>query len=81
MALTIWLIPYLIFKVGLDNFGIYTFAMALILFLQNVLNYGFNLATVREIAKNKNDKVKLNQIFSEVISGKLFLLFFIFSFL
>ncbi len=81
MALTIWLIPYLIFKVGLDNFGIYTFAMALMLFLQNVLNYGFNLATVREIAKNKNDKVKLNQIFSEVISVKLFLLVFIFSFL
>lgn len=81
LALTIWLVPYLIFKVGLENFGIYTFAMALMLFLQNVLNYGFNLVTVREIAKNKANKAKLNHIFSEVISVKLFLLVVIFFFL
>ena len=56
LGLTIWLIPYLILKVGIDNYGVYAFAMALLLFLQNVVNYGFNLSTVREITKNRHNK-------------------------
>jgi O-antigen/teichoic acid export membrane protein len=78
LALTIWLIPYLIFKVGIDNYGIYVFAMALILFFKNVLNYGFNLATVREIARNKHDKIIIDKIFSEVVSVRIFLLVLIY---
>lgn len=80
-GLTLFLIPYLILKVGIDNYGLYAFAMALILFLQNVLNYGFNLATVREIATNRHDKEIVNKIFSEVISVKLFLMALISLFL
>lgn len=74
LGLTIFLIPYLIFKVGIENYGVYVFAMSLILFLQNVLNYGFNLSAVREIAKNKDHKEVVNSIFNRVISVKLFLL-------
>jgi O-antigen/teichoic acid export membrane protein len=81
LGLTIFLIPYLIFKVGLLNYGRYAFAMALIIFLQNVMNYGFNLATVRDIAKNKKDKKVINEIFSTVFSVKIFLLILICVFL
>ncbi|MDX1828795.1 MAG: oligosaccharide flippase family protein [Lutibacter sp.] len=81
LGLTIFLIPYLISKVGLLNYGSYAFAMALIIFLQNVMNYGFNLATVREVAKNKKDKRVINEIFSTVFSVKIFLLIVIYGFL
>lgn len=73
LALTIWLIPFLIFKVGLNNYGKYAFALAVILFFVNVLNYGFNLATVRDLVKHKHDSKRINQLFNEVISVKLVL--------
>jgi O-antigen/teichoic acid export membrane protein len=73
LGLTIWLIPFLIIKVGVENYGIYVFAMALVVFFVNVLNYGFSLATVRELAKNKEDSIKLNLIFNEVVSVKMVL--------
>jgi O-antigen/teichoic acid export membrane protein len=73
LGLTIWLIPYLIVKIGLDNYGMYAFAMALVIFFVNILNYGFSLATVRELAKNKENPTKINELFNEVISVKLVL--------
>jgi len=74
LGLTLWLIPYLILKIGIDNYGIYALAMSLILFFQNVLNYGFNLSTVREVSKNSQNSEVLSKIFSEVISVKIVLL-------
>ena len=78
LALTLGLIPYLILKVGITNYGNYAFAMALMLFFVNVLNYGFDLAVVRELAKNKENPVKINQLFNAVFSVKLFLMVLIF---
>ncbi len=74
LGLTIWLIPYLILVVKMENYGIYAYAMALIIFFQNVLNYCFNLSTVRELSQNKHSKKIVNKIFNQVISVKLFLL-------
>lgn len=74
LALTLGLIPYLIFKVGVENYGHYAFAMAMVMFFVNMLNYGFDLSAVRDLAKNKNDSVKVNQLFNKVFSVKLFLL-------
>ncbi|WP_372745749.1 oligosaccharide flippase family protein [Lutibacter sp.] len=81
LGLTIWLIPYLIFKVGIDNYGMYAYAMALALILSNILNYGFNLVTVRELSKNKHNALKINELFNEVFSVKLFLLVLLFALL
>ncbi|WP_366184844.1 oligosaccharide flippase family protein [Flavobacterium ovatum] len=78
LALTLGLIPYLILKVGIANYGTYAFAMALMLFFVNVLNYGFDLAVVRELAKNKDNTAKINQLFNEVFSVKLFLLLLVY---
>jgi len=81
LGLSLWLIPFLILRVGLHNYGLYAFAMSLILFFVNLLNYGFNLATVREIAKIKGDRSRLQSIFNEILSVKLVLfvgLFFLF---
>jgi len=73
LGLTLWLIPFLILKVGVQNYGMYAFAMAFVLFFVNVLNYGFNLSAVRELAKNKNNHQKTQKIFNEVLSVKLVL--------
>ena len=72
--LSLGLIPYLIIKVGLVNYGNYAFAMAMVLFLVNILNYGFDLSVVRDLAKNKNNAGKVSILFNEVFSVKLFLL-------
>ena len=37
LTLTIGLIPYLIAKVGMHNYGVYAFAMAMVLFFVNIL--------------------------------------------
>lgn len=79
LGLSLWLIPFLISKIGINNYGLYAFAMALVLFFVNLLNYGFNLSTVREIAKNKNNPKKLQALFNEVLSVKLFLFVLLFS--
>ena len=78
LGLSLWLIPYLILKIGLHNYGVYALAMSLVWFFVNVLNYGFNLSTVRELAKHKNDQIKVNLIFNEVLSVKLFLFVLLF---
>jgi len=79
LALSLGLIPYLIVKVGVVNYGNYAFAMAMILFFVNVLNYGFDLSAVRDLVKNKNNSLIMTQLFSEVFSVKLFLLGIAFS--
>ncbi len=73
LGLSLWLIPFLIAKIGMYNYGVYAFAMALTWFFVNILNYGFNLSTVREIATNKHHPESLQTIFNEVLSVKLFL--------
>ena len=73
LALAILLIPYLILKVGIVNYGKYAFAISLVLFLVNITNYGFNLKAVRELAKYSKHPKKINQLFSEVFSVKLYL--------
>ena len=73
LFVTILLIPYLIFKVGLTNYGLYAFALALVLFLVNTTNYGFDLTAVRELARSNGNRKKINQLFNEVFSVKLYL--------
>lgn len=73
LALAILLIPYLILKVGIVNYGKYAFAISLVLFLVNITNYGFNLKAVRELAKYNDNSKKVNALFNEVFSVKLYL--------
>ena len=73
LAIAIWLIPYLIFKVGIVNYGLYAFALSTVLFIVNFTNFGFDLSAVRALAKDANDTKKINKLFNEVFSVKLYL--------
>lgn len=78
LAIAIWLIPYLILKVGIQNYGLYAFAIALMFSFMNISNYGFDLVAVRTLAKNttKNNK-QINTIFNEVLSVKIYIIGFL----
>lgn len=76
LVIAILVIPLLTSKLGIENYGIYIFAVSLVLFFMNILNYGFNLDAVRELAIHKNNPQKVNQIFNEVMNVKFYLLIF-----
>lgn len=71
LGLAVWLIPYLISVVGLDNYGLYAFSISIAIILINILNYGFDLVSVREIAQNNRSKKTVKKVFVKVFNVKL----------
>jgi len=69
------IIPYLINVVGSEKYGIYAFGFALIFYLINIVQYGFSLSAVRLISLNRENKTKLNSIYSQVFTTQLYLTF------
>jgi len=67
--------PYLFRTLGPDIYGLVSFATATVFFFNIFVEYGFNLYATREISRNINDNNKINEIFSLILSTKLFLLF------
>ncbi|WP_158962009.1 flippase [Myroides fluvii] len=67
-------IPYLFRVVGVEKFGLISFALAFVTFFQIVIEYGFNTISTRDISIVSHDKKAVQQTFNEVLSTKLFLL-------
>ncbi|WP_318527747.1 flippase [Enterobacter sp. K16B] len=70
--------PYLVRVLGPEFFGLLGFCQASMQYLVLVTDYGFNWTATQQIAKNKNDKHELTQIFWSVIFAKFFLALFAF---
>lgn len=66
--------PYLVSTVGKHNYGLYAYAYSLIVYMLNVVQYGFSLSAVREVSENREDKLALGKIFSRTVSAQLYLL-------
>lgn len=73
--------PYLARVIGVDGFGKIAFAAAVIVWVQTIADWGFNLTATRDVAQNRNDKEKVSEIFSNVLWSRCLLMFLSFGFL
>lgn len=67
------IMPYLTIKIGVDGFGLVSFIQAAMVFFTSFTDYGFNVSATRDVVISKNDKKKLSEIFSTVMSTKFLL--------
>ncbi|GAB3702643.1 oligosaccharide flippase family protein [Spirosoma flavus] len=73
MLLPLLTVPYVVRIIGPERLGLLNFSQAYVAYFILLINYGFDLSAVRTIAANRDDKERVNQVFSEIIAGKLLL--------
>jgi polysaccharide transporter, PST family len=76
MFLPLLILPFLVRKLGLENFGLLIFSQALIAYFTLIVDYGFNISATREITMHKDDNIYISKIFYSVFFIKIFLLLF-----
>lgn len=67
-------LPYLSKIIGVGKFGELAFTSSIIWYFQVFVDYGFDYTATRDIARCKNDKNRISDIFSNVIWSKFLLL-------
>ncbi|MHA7130733.1 oligosaccharide flippase family protein [Algoriphagus namhaensis] len=65
--------PLLIQSIGVDQFGLVNLALSVIILLNIVVGFGYNLSAPREVAIHQKDKQALSHVVSNVFSGKILL--------
>lgn len=65
-------LPYILRVIGLEKYGLITFASALMAYFVTLVDYSFNITATRDVAKHKNSYKQLCLIYSKVLSVKLF---------
>ena len=68
------IIPYLARIISQENFGNLEFARYFCYYFSIIINYGFDVTITRAISINRENKVFINNIISQTIYAKLFLL-------
>lgn len=67
-------LPYLVRVLGVEKYGLVMFAQSFIMFFNILVDYGFSLSATREIAVNRDNKAKVTEIYSSVMTIKVLLL-------
>jgi len=65
--------PLLIQGIGVDQFGLVNLSLSVIILLNIMVGFGYNLSAPREVAVNQNDKTALSHLVSNVFSAKILL--------
>ncbi len=66
--------PYLVRVLGVENFGLISFAQAFIAFFGLLTGFGFHLSATREVSIHRDNIEKLKEIFSSIFIIQLSLL-------
>lgn len=59
--------PYLARVIGADGFGKIAFASAIVVWIQTISDWGFNLTATRDVAQNRDNKELVSRFFSNVL--------------
>ncbi len=78
--LALLIMPYLIRVLGVGNFGLYSFALSLSLYLVILTDYGFGFTGVKLISVNRHDTHKTSELFHGIQFIKTVILILILSF-
>jgi PST family polysaccharide transporter len=65
--------PLLIQSIGLDQFGLVNLSLSVIILLNILVGFGYNLSAPKDVAVSQLDKVALSHLVSNVFSGKVLL--------
>lgn len=66
-------LPYLVRSIGIEKFGLINFALSLGLYFGAIIQFGFGITATREIARHRDDPVKLAQIYSTTLTASILL--------
>ncbi len=69
------LVPYLVRVLGLEVFGTWTFAMAMVIIARTCVSYGFDLTATRKVAVNRDCPDKLSELYQAVVAVRLMIWF------
>lgn len=72
-------LPYLARVIGVDGFGKIAFAMAVMVWIQTIADWGFNFTATRDVAQNRDNPQRVAQIFSDVLWARCLLMFVSFA--
>ncbi|MEY1088324.1 oligosaccharide flippase family protein [Morganella morganii] len=79
MILPLITLPFLLHKLGLENYGKVVFSLAIAAYFTIFINFGFNVAITKEISINRHKNKRISNIISSTILIKLVL--FLISFI
>lgn len=69
------MLPFLVATLGIDGFGKLSFALAIGIYFTAIMQYGFSITAVREIARVRHDAAKLAETFSIILFASILLVF------
>jgi len=81
MLIPLFTTPYLVRVLGVENFGLITFAVSISMYFHIITNFGFDISIPRKIANNRDNFNKVSELFFTVITIKIILMFISFLFL